>query len=558
MTDKKKNPRPSRDARELLREAVFAPDDSNPDEARAGADDVPESLGERSRLLAGFAARLEAEAQMHDGDAARALDSVLQRVRTELDQHRASSQSEQAESSATTRARGTRQRYWTNTSVQALVGQVTDDDEPVRRITQQARDLIFEYVQEGGATDPVDPFKLARFRKLQLEPYEDVRDARTVRTGNRFVIQFNPDRPPVRIRFSICHEIIHTLFPDCADRVRYRATHEKMSTDEWQLESLCDVGAAELLMPVGSLTDVEHGLPTISELLSLRKRLEVSVEALLIRVAKLTAAPCFVFSASRNDRGRPRFKVDYTIRSRAFGRRVPVGLRLPVESIVAGCQRPGDTDEGTETWHPDLGELRVGCVAIYPYPDSVHPRVMGIAVPVEGGTWAKADPIHYVKGDVTRPRGAGLRIVAQVVNDKAEMWGGGFALVVRRRWPEIQKDFAAWARADRNRLALGNSHFSSIDDSTGVFNMVCQHGYAPTPKPSIRYRALKTCLDALAGLALETGATVHMPRIGCGQAGGNWNIVSELIVSALCDRGIKVTVYDLPGTEFVERQRMLF
>ena len=43
------------------------------------------------------------------------------------------------------------------------------------------------------------------------------------------------------------------------------------------------------------------------------------------------------------------------------------------------------------------------------------------------------------------------------------------------------------------------------------------------------------------------GATVHMPRIGCGEAGGDWNIVSEMIDEALCRESIPVTVYDLPG-----------
>src|ERR1041385_2710469 len=71
-------------------------------------------------------------------------------------------------------------------------------------------------------------------------------------------------------------------------------------------------------------------------------------------------------------------------------------------------------------------------------------------------------------------------------------------------------------------------------------------------------QALKTCLDRLAQLARERNATVHMPRIGCGQAGGNWNMVSEMITYLLCERGIKVTVYDLPGTEFVEKHPTLF
>jgi hypothetical protein len=45
-----------------------------------------------------------------------------------------------------------------------------------------------------------------------------------------------------------------------------------------------------------------------------------------------------------------------------------------------------------------------------------------------------------------------------------------------------------------------------------------------------------------------------MPRIGCGEAGGSWNIVGELVETNLVARGISVTVYDQPGKDAVERQ----
>jgi hypothetical protein len=41
-------------------------------------------------------------------------------------------------------------------------------------------------------------------------------------------------------------------------------------------------------------------------------------------------------------------------------------------------------------------------------------------------------------------------------------------------------------------------------------------------------------------------ASVHMPRIGCGLAGGEWPKVEMLVKYFLTDRGISVTVYDLP------------
>jgi hypothetical protein len=43
---------------------------------------------------------------------------------------------------------------------------------------------------------------------------------------------------------------------------------------------------------------------------------------------------------------------------------------------------------------------------------------------------------------------------------------------------------------------------------------------------------------------MELGASVHMPRIGCGLAGSKWTRIEPLIEQYLCGRGVTVTVYD--------------
>ena len=557
MKDEKEKPQKELGAKELLRAALLDPDDELEPSEQAGLPAEGDS-SIRHRLLNEFASRLERKVEECEGEDKKAVRSALRSVKSQI----ADTRPAVAKTSAVERSSGRKDRalnYWTNSSVKALVGPNVKGEGPVKFITQKARDLIFEYVQNGGISQPLDPFDLARFKNLKVETCDDVRDARTVHAGGgRFLIQYNPKQPLVRIRYSICHEITHTIFPDCAARVQNRGTHEGMEPDDWQLESLCDVGAAELLMPIGSFREeLEKEALSLNPLLKLKDTLQVSTEALLLRVIKLTQTPSFIFSASRPDDGVPRYKIDYSFRSRTFNGTIQYGLRLPNNSVVAGCTRFGFTDKAQELWHERLGTLRIECVAVSPYPGSVHPRVMGIAVPIEHEA-VSPNSIHYVKGDATKPRGEGHHIIAQIVNDKAAMWGGGFALVVRRKWPEIQKNFSSWAMSEPGRLKLGNSHLSTVNDTTDVFHMICQRGYSPTPKPSIRYGALKTCLDRLAQLAIERNASIHMPRIGCGQAGGNWNIVSEMVTYFLCERGIKVTVYDPPGTEFIEKQPTLF
>jgi len=48
----------------------------------------------------------------------------------------------------------------------------------------------------------------------------------------------------------------------------------------------------------------------------------------------------------------------------------------------------------------------------------------------------------------------------------------------------------------------------------------------------------------LAEIANQIGASVHMPRIGCGLAGGDWNVVESIINRTLTLRDVDVTVYD--------------
>lgn len=60
----------------------------------------------------------------------------------------------------------------------------------------------------------------------------------------------------------------------------------------------------------------------------------------------------------------------------------------------------------------------------------------------------------------------------------------------------------------------------------------------------VRYEAIETALGRLADEVIELGASVHMPRIGCGLAGGKWSRIEPLVTERLVSRGIAVTVYD--------------
>ena len=244
-------------------------------------------------------------------------------------------------------------------------------------------------------------------------------------------------------------------------------------------------------------------------------------------------------------RGSERYLIDYAVGSRAWAGRVGAGTTLPEGTIASECTAIGYTAKGHETWDP-VGPVRVECLGVPPYPNHTYPRVLGIIRPQKQAPVDLA-AITDIRGDASRPRGSGPRILAQIVNDSAFTWGGGFSLTVRSTWPAAQKAFRDWAEGDRRNLRLGNVHIGLIDEKLAVASMIAQHGFGPSPKPRIRYMALKACLEQLGEIAVQRGATVHMPKIGSGQAGGSWNIIREFVEETVCARGVKVFVYELPG-----------
>lgn len=438
------------------------------------------------------------------------------------------------------------EKKWTNPSVLKLA----PIGDPVSRMVSLSRDLVLRAKDVGWPGPPFDPFALAQILGVTVVPCEEVLDARLLpgRAG-RFVIEFNPNRPKSRIRYSIAHELGHMLFPDCQEQVRHRMHKGDVRGDEWQLEMLCNIAASEILMPVGSFTDLGKQPLTIDVLMGWREKYEVSSEALLLRTVRLTHEACMAFccSARKGTGAHDKYVLDYAVPSRTASVGIRPGTMLPKGSHVEECTAIGFTAKGDETWPLGVGRVHVECVGIPPYPTQSRPRVAGVATFSSDQMLSRND-VTYLTGDATEPRGSGRKIVAFVVNDKALSWGAGFGLAVQRKWPVVRSEFEAWAKTNRAEFRLGSVRSSLVSSELTALAMICQHGYGPSPTPRIRYTALETCLKKLTELALSSQASVHVPRIGCGEAGGSWDIVAELLETNLCQKGIKVTVYSLPGS----------
>ncbi|GGZ20872.1 Appr-1-p processing protein [Streptomyces nitrosporeus] len=153
--------------------------------------------------------------------------------------------------------------------------------------------------------------------------------------------------------------------------------------------------------------------------------------------------------------------------------------------------------------------------------------------------------ITYVRGDATSPQGKGVKLIVHCCNDLGG-WGKGFVLALSRRWPGPEAAYRRWHRERaHNDFALGAVQFVQVEPYVWVANLIGQRGVRTGSKGvPVRYEALGAGLEKVAEKAVELGASVHMPRMGCGLAGGTWSRVEPLVTGRLAARGLAVTVYD--------------
>ena len=185
--------------------------------------------------------------------------------------------------------------------------------------------------------------------------------------------------------------------------------------------------------------------------------------------------------------------------------------------------------------------------------------------------------IHYLEGDATNPKVPGNKIIAHVCNDIGG-WGRGFVLSLSKKWKLPEVAYRRWYQDQEEcNLYAGQEHLipqgmkvpdvkigvklqlnevmfvpvawagypPNFKEMTYVANMIGQHGVMPNDEgiPPIRYGAVEACLRQVKQFVDHIGgATVHMPRIGCGLAGGKWSEIEPIIERALPD--VDVYVYD--------------
>ena len=156
--------------------------------------------------------------------------------------------------------------------------------------------------------------------------------------------------------------------------------------------------------------------------------------------------------------------------------------------------------------------------------------------------------LHYLIGDATAPAISGPKIIAHVCNDIGG-WGRGFVGALSARWKEPEREYRRWFE-EGHEFALGAIQLVQVEEDLWVANMIGQHSIETrSPGPCVRYPAIATALEAVAEEAKHLSASVHMPRIGCGLAGGEWSLIEPIIEAQLVAQGVETYIYDLEETQ---------
>ena len=161
---------------------------------------------------------------------------------------------------------------------------------PVSLFVSRARELV---KTSNMTKPPFDPFRYARILKILVEEPADMVLDGTLRRGDdgAFIVYLKRDVSRQRKNFTLAHEIAHTFFYDAQQtKIDKNRGSERFDPEE---ERLCDLAAAELLMPFAVFRSDLMRLRNREELaaitpvvlIDLARRYDVSTRAVAIRAS---------------------------------------------------------------------------------------------------------------------------------------------------------------------------------------------------------------------------------------------------------------------------------
>jgi hypothetical protein len=205
---------------------------------------------------------------------------------------------------------------------------------------EEAVRIIVEGLLADTSTAPTDLESLKP--KLNIANFcaEDIPFSGELRReGKQLKIIYSKHLSGDRRRFTIAHEMGHAIF---------ERTGRNCPRSGVEIEKLCDMLAAEILMPKDAFLDRVGSTISLQTLFELKKTFEVSLSAVAFRCFELKRASTFELDEER--------RVKW-----GCGLIKPGSLRLANSGLQLAIEEALEHSSGTiEVFFSDLGETQVG------------------------------------------------------------------------------------------------------------------------------------------------------------------------------------------------------
>lgn len=135
-------------------------------------------------------------------------------------------------------------------------------------------------------------------------------------------------------------------------------------------------------------------------------------------------------------------------------------------------------------------------------------------------------------------------IIVHGVNAQGVM-GAGVALAIKKKYPKAYEEYLV--SYNTGNLYLGSSQMVEVlEDQLLTICNACTQEYYGTDKRQVNYAALCMCFTSIFRTARIYKETVHFPKIGAGLAGGDWDIIEQLINDCDPHDRVKKVCWTLP------------
>ena len=244
-------------------------------------------------------------------------------------------------------------------------------------------DALLRQIGTDWLPPPFNPFMVAQALGIRCRQAAggNADGLIAVRDGDPLIL-YRRRRSNVQTYFTLFHEIAHTLFPEYR-RDFLHAGDRRLFGPAGQLEYLCNIAAAEFLMPMDLFgKDLEERGFGAAQVPHLCRRYQAAAEEVCLRMIEADGAECVLalYEPRRQKRGgRQSLSFTYVLptgRFRAAGGRLPSDVDLGRHNCVQRAARSRKTVCGEEGVR-FAGEERLFWVEALPLKD--RPRQNGQA-----------------------------------------------------------------------------------------------------------------------------------------------------------------------------------